>query len=97
DEAVEVVRLEVALLLLALMHPVALDVVELVEAADAAARRADLSAVAGREAELREVAEIHAAVGRNATGRDPASDRGARRVVTGIRGVHAALGGITAI
>src|SRR6185436_18816973 len=44
DEAVEVVRLEVALLLLALMHAVALDVIELVEAADAAARRADLSA-----------------------------------------------------
>src|SRR6185503_13538674 len=90
DEAVEVVRLEVALLLLALMHPVALDVVELVEAADAAARRADLAAVAGRESELREVAEVRVAVGRHTTSRDPAPDRGARRVVPGIRREHAA-------
>src|SRR5262249_55117012 len=42
DQAVEVLGVEAALLLLAGVLPVTLDLIELIEAADAAARRADL-------------------------------------------------------
>src|SRR5262249_12244030 len=74
DEAVVVARVQAAGAAMPYVRPLALDVVELVEAAVAAAGRADLTAerrLAGGAEDVR----IGAAVGRHAAGGDAAADR----------------------
>src|SRR5262249_35301411 len=71
-QAIEVLGMERALHLLPRVLRIAWDVIEVIEAADAAARRADLAA-AGAPADLR--AGLEHAIRRHPAAGDPAADR----------------------